>query len=491
MAPAATTPEVTAASRRPNFLFILVDDLGWRDLSCYGSPFYETPHLDRLASQSMRFTDAYAACNVCSPTRASILTGKYPARLGVTDWIGAGAARGAVQAAPYVHYLPLTEKTIASSLRDAGYATWHVGKWHLGDEPYWPQHQGFDTNVGGTANGGTRSFFSPYSNPMLPDGPKGEFLPDRLTDEAIQLIKANKATGKPFFLNMWHFLVHIPIQPKPEYVPKYVEKAKLMGLDKKKAVVPGEYDHVFGRKDKRMWVREFQSSPQYAAFIQSLDESVGRLLATLEEEGLADNTVVIFTSDNGGASTHDCSTSNAPLKYGKGWTYDGGVREPLLIRWPGKIAPNTLCAVPVTSPDFYPTMLQMADLPLLPEQHKDGVSLLPLLQGSDHLDREAIFWHYPHYSAQGGAPACAVRSGDYKLIRFFEDDHLELYNLRTDLGEEHDLAKANPDVAGKLNTILDRWLAQVGAKIPHRDPQFKASEYPWTYSSSKPVGNPK
>ena len=240
VARAAETPDATAANGRPNFLFILVDDLGWRDLSCYGSPFYETPHLDRLATQSMRFTDAYAACHVCSPTRASILTGKYPATVGVTDWIGAGGTYGAVQAVPYVHYLPLTEKTIASSLRDAGYATWHVGKWHLGDkETYWPQHQGFDVNLGGTGNGGTRSFFSPYSNPMLPDGPKGEFLPDRLTDEAIKLIKANKATGKPFFLNMWHFLVHIPIQPKPEYVPKYVEKAKRLGLDQEEGGCAG------------------------------------------------------------------------------------------------------------------------------------------------------------------------------------------------------------------------------------------------------------
>jgi len=398
----------------PNFVFILIDDLGWMDLGCYGSSFYETPNLDELAQQGVRFTEAYAACPVSSPTRASIMTGKYPATVQVTNYIG-GQARGRLLSAPYLHYLPLEEKTIARALQEAGYATWHVGKWHLGSEAYWPQHHGFEVNVGGWSAGMPRSYWSPYRNPMLTDGPEGEYLTDRLTDEAIELIRQND--GRPFFLNLWYYTVHIPIQGKPAYVEKYQSKAAALGLDRRDPFEVGEHFPCEHKRDERVVRRRFQSDPGYAAMVQSLDENVGRLLQALREEGLAEDTVVIFTSDNGGLATAEGSpTCNAPLCEGKGWMYEGGTREPLIVKWPGVSTPDSICTVPVTSPDFYPTVLEMAGVAPMPEQHTDGVSFVPLIRGEDRLAREAVYWHYPHYSNQGGTPGCSVRSGDYKLI---------------------------------------------------------------------------
>ena len=455
---------------KPNFVFILIDDLGWMDLGCYGSSFYETPNLDRLAREGMRFTDAYAACPVCSPTRASILSGKYPATVQVTNYIP-GAAKGKLLSAPYLHYLPLEEKTLASALRDGGYATWHVGKWHLGKRPYWPQHHGFDVNVGGWSAGSPKSYFSPYQNPMLPDGPDGEYLPDRLTDEAIRLIEGSD--GKPFFLNLWYYLVHNPIQPKAEKLAKYQAKAAALGLADKDPFEEGEHFPCEHKKDKRVIRRLFQSDPGYAGMVESLDENVARLLAALEEAGVADNTVVVFTSDNGGLATSEGSpTSNAPLAEGKGWMYEGGTREPLIVAWPGVTRPGSLCDVPVTSPDFYPTFLEIAGLEPLPDQHTDGVSVAGLLRGEAELEREAIFWHYPHYGNQGGTPGCSVRSGDFKLIEFFENRHVELYDLREDIGEDHDLAAAEPDRAAHMRAMLHDWLERVGAKIPQPNPDY-------------------
>ncbi len=455
---------------RPNFVFILIDDLGWMDLGCYGSSFYETPHLDRLAQEALRFTDAYASCPVCSPTRASILTGKYPATVQITNYIP-GMAKGKLLSAPYLHYLPLEEKSLAAALREGGYATWHVGKWHLGEEPYWPQHHGFEVNVGGWSAGMPKSYFSPYHNPMLPDGPAGEYLPDRLTDEAINLIR--QSDGRPFFLNLCYYLVHIPIQAKPEYLAKYKLKAAALGLDRKDPFQEGEYYPCEHKKDQRIIRRLFQSDPGYAGMVQSLDENVGRLLAALEETGLAENTVVVFTSDNGGLATAEGSpTCNAPLAEGKGWMYEGGTREPLIVRWPGVTRPDSMCTTPVTSPDFYPTFLEIAGLEPLPAQHTDGVSIAPLLKGSDKLQREAIFWHYPHYSNQGNTPGCSVRCGDYKLIEFFEDRHVELYHLRQDVSEERDLSREQPEVAARLQGMLHDWLKQVGAKIPQPNPDY-------------------
>jgi len=463
--------------KRPNFLFILIDDMGWRDLSCYGSTFYETPNIDRLARRGMTFTDAYASCPVCSPTRASIMTGKYPATVGITNFI-AGAAKGKLLSVPYHHELPLSEKTVAAALRAGGYQTWHVGKWHLGKEPYWPEQHGFDVNVAGChwghpANG----YFSPWRIPTLAERPDGEYLTDRLTDEAIALIE--RKDERPFFLNMWYYSVHTPIQAKREHIARFEAKARELGLDKQEALVPGEHFPSEHKKDKRVQRRVLQSNPVYAAMIWSLDQNIGRLLAALEAAGETDNTVVVFTSDNGGLATAEGSpTCNAPLAEGKGWMYEGGTREPLLVQWPDAVRAGTRCSVPVTSTDFYPTLLEAAGLELLPEQHCDGLSILPLLQGGDRLEREAIYWHYPHYANQGGTPGSSVRMGDHKLIEFFEDGRLELYNLREDIGEKDNLAGDLPDKTRTMHEMLQAWRASVEAKIPAPNPDWAPAAAP-------------
>ncbi|MCL1888598.1 MAG: sulfatase [Kiritimatiellaeota bacterium] len=464
---------------RPNIILILMDDMGWRDIGCAGSTFYETPNLDRLASQGMMFTQACAACPVCSPTRASLLTGKYPARLGVTDWIDHGnfhPCRGAVIDAPYVKQLSLSERSLARSLKeDGGYATWHVGKWHLGQEPHWPEHHGFDVNIGGCEMGSPwrHGYFSPWKIPTLSDDTPGEYLPDRLTDEALRLID-NRDPSKPFFLNFWDYCVHTPIQAKPEKIEKYRRKAAALGLDPEAALVEGELFQCEHKRNQRVRRRVVQSDPAYAAMIESVDENIGRLLAKLDEHGIADNTLVIFTSDNGGLSTSESSpTCNLPLSEGKGWMYEGGTREPLLVRLPGVIAPGSTCGTPVTSPDFYPTLLEIAGLALRPEQHMDGVSFLPLLKGETAFQRGAMFWHYPHYGNQGGTPGSSVRDGDWKLIEFFVDNRLELYNLRDDPGETRNLAAVHPETAARLHALLKNWRVEVCAKIPEQNPAWK------------------
>jgi len=356
--------------RRPNFVFFLVDDLGWKDLVCFGSPFYETPNVDRLARSGMKFTDAYAACPVCSPTRASIMTGKYPARVGITDWIP-----GFVEAndklnlplnTPQDGYeLPLAEVTVAEALKEAGYATFFAGKWHLGREPYHPDKQGFDTNIGGNHTGQPRGgYFSPYDNPQLPDGPEGEYLTDRLTAESLAFLDGTG--GAPFLLYLSFYTVHTPIQSKKDYEAKY---------ERKRDDLPA-HDGPRFTKERESRVRMVQDDPAYAGMVQSMDESVGRILDKLEELGVADDTVVIFMSDNGGLSTvpWEAPTSNVPLRAGKGWLYEGGIRTPMIVRWPGVTEPGSVCGEPVTSTDFYPTMLEMAGLPSRPGQHADGVS---------------------------------------------------------------------------------------------------------------------
>ncbi|MGM0399670.1 MAG: sulfatase [Chloroflexota bacterium] len=459
---------------KPNFVFILMDDLGWKDLGCYGSTFYETPHLDQLAEEGVRFTDAYAACPVCSPTRASILSGKYPAAVGVTNFIG-GHTRGKLIDAPYIDHLPLKEKSLASTLGENGYTTWHVGKWHLGDAPYYPTEHGFDVNVGGCSWGmPLNGYFSPWGIENLEDGPEGEYLTDRLTDEAIDLIHNNE--DQPFFLNLWYYAVHIPIQAKEENIRKYETKAKEMGLDKVKTFEEGDFFPCEHKKDKRLVRRLVQSDPAYAAMVESMDENIGRLFAALEETGQAKDTIIIFTSDNGGLATAEGSpTCNAPLAEGKGWMYEGGTREPLLIKWPGVTEPATVCDFSVSSPDFYPTMLEMAGLDPLPEQHRDGVSLVPLLEGTGTPEREAIYWHYPHYGNQGGTPGSSLRVEDHKLIEFFEDGRIELYNLRQDISEEENLAEDEPELALRLKRLLAGWRESVEAKIPEPNPDYE----PW------------
>lgn len=461
----------------PNIIFILIDDMGWRDLTCYGSPFYETPNLDRLAAAGMRFTDAYAACPVCSPTRASALTGKYPARVGITDWIDwAGAvhpARGRLVDVPYLKALPTSEHTIAAALRGAGYATWHVGKWHLGGAGHLPQDVGFDVNVGGHHNGspGRGGYFSPWTTiPALveADVPDGTYLTDYMTDRAIDLIQTRNP-DQPYFLNLWYYTVHTPIQAKADKIAKYEAKARQMGLDQVATFAEGPPFPTMHKCHKRIQRRLVQSDPVYAAMIESLDENVGRLLDVID-----DNTVVIFTSDNGGLATAEGSpTCNAPLAEGKGWMYEGGTREPLFVTWPGRVAPGSSCGVPVTTPDFYPTLLEIAGLPPLPDQHVDGVSLVPLLMGQDGVEREAIFWHYPHYGNQGGTPGSSVRWGDWKLIEFFEDGRRELYHLREDIGEAHNLAADQPQRVAMLADRLATWRESIEALIPQPNPDWE------------------
>jgi len=459
---------------QPNILFILLDDMGWRDLSCTGSPFYETPNIDRLATEGMLFTDAYAACPVCSPTRASLLTGKYPARLGLTDWIGAHA-RGRLIDAPYVDHLPLEEFSLARALQAGGYQTWHIGKWHLGGETYYPERHGFDVNIGGCEWGHPRQgYFSPWGIPNLPDGPNGQQLGDHLTDPAIRLIE--RRDERPFFLNLWYYEVHHPIQAAPEIVSRYTQKARRLGLDRLPTFEDGAFFPCEHKKQQRIVRRLVQSDPTYAAMIENLDRNVGRLLETLEQQGIAEETLVVFTSDNGGLSTSEGSpTCNLPLAEGKGWMYEGGTREPLLVRWPGVVAPGSTCAAPVTSPDFYPTLLEAAGLPLWPAQHVDGANLMPLFRQAGEFPDRPIFWHYPHYGNQGGTPGSSVRWGDYKLIEFFEDGRLELYNLRTDPGERINLAGAEPLQAARLHTRLVEWRDQVNARIPEPNPEWQPS----------------
>jgi arylsulfatase A-like enzyme len=466
---------------QPNILLILIDDMGWKDISCMGSEFYETPNIDRLAQEGMTFTSGYASCPVCSPTRASLLTGKYPARVGVTNWIG-GDTKGKLIDAPYVWELPLEEVSIAKALKDAGYATWHVGKWHLGKEPFWPDKHGFDVNVGGCHMGCPHhGYFSPWSIPTLPDGPEGEYLTDRIGDETVRLIESHDS-ATPFFLNLCFYQVHTPLQAKPEKIAKYEAKAKTMGLDKVQTHEEGDFYPCEHKKDGRIKRRLVQSHTTYAAMIESLDENVGKVLDALAARGMLDNTLIVFTSDNGGLSTSEGSpTCNAPLTEGKGWTYEGGIREPWLVRWPGVVAAGGTCDEPVTSPDIYPTFLEAAGAPLRPEQHVDGVSIMPLLKG-EQMTRGAIYWHYPHYGNQGGTPGGIVREGDWKLIEFYEDSHVELYNLASDISEQADLAEADPERAEAMRAKLALWRAQVGAIMPKENPDF----VPWR---ARPCGH--
>ena len=466
--------------QRPNFLLILVDDMGWRDLGCTGSLFYETPNVDRLCAEGARFTQAYAACPVCSPTRASLLTGRCPARLGITnfiDWSGRNhPSRGRLIDAPYLHHLPGSETTVATILKDAGYQTWHVGKWHLGGPDHYPDRHGFDVNIGGCEYGmPVAGYFSPWRIPTLPDGPDGEYLTDRLTDEAIRLIEAGD--GRPFFLNLWYYSVHTPIQAREPIIEKYRQKARDLGLDREPAFVEGLRFPSDHKRDRRITRRTLQSDPVYAAMIESLDVNIGRLLRAVESAGRAENTVVVFTSDNGGLATSEGSpTCNAPLAEGKGWMYEGGTREPLIVRWPGVAEPGGVCDVPTVSTDLVPTMLDAAGLDLRPDLHADGCSLAGTLRGGEAPSREAITWHFPHYANQGGTPGCSVRVGDWKLIEFFEDDHLELFDLKEDVGEGRNLAADEPARARELRERLAEWRAEVEAAVPQINPEYVAWE---------------
>jgi arylsulfatase A-like enzyme len=428
-----------SAAQKPNFVFFLIDDMGWMDLACQGSKFYETPHVDRLAAQGMRFTNAYAACPVCSPTRASILTGKYPARLHLTDWIaGSNRPFAKLRIPDWTKYLPLEEMTLAEALKPAGYASASIGKWHLGNAEYWPDKQGFDVNFAGCQMGQPPSYFAPYKIPTVPSAPDGEYLTDRLAEEAVKFIEANK--DRPFFLYLPHYAVHSPLMAKKEIIEKYQAKAR---------------------------PEDAQRNATYAAMIQSVDDSVGKVCAALERLGLAGRTVVFFMSDNGGVAG---TTSNAPLRAGKGTLYEGGIREPMIVRWPGVVKPGTTCDAVVTSVDFYPTILTMAGIMWESDGRLDGLNIIPLLLGTGVPKREAVYWHYPHY--HNTLPGGAIRAGDWKLIEYFEDGRVELYNLKDDLSETKDLAAAMPDKAAELRKKLADWRASVGAQMPTPNPDY-------------------
>ncbi len=464
---------------QPNVVFILIDDMGWTDTAAFGSPFYETPHLDQLARESMRFTNGYAACPVCSPTRASILTGKYPAKLRQTDWIpGRGDFQNQqLKQVEDLDYLALEHETLADILGGAGYATAHIGKWHLGaGDEYLPENRGFDLNIAGNQYGSPPSYFYPYSRKMgrdgsqvyqltqlVAEGGEGEYLTDRLGDEAAKYIRNHK--DEPFFLYFSQYAVHTPLQSRPDLKEKY--EAKMSPLPDSADFA---YEYAY---DAKRPVRTVQNHPVYAGMVESMDASVGRILTALKDNGLDDNTIVIFFSDNGGLSTSEgWPTSNLPLRTGKGWLYEGGIRVPMLIKWPGVTEGQQVCDTPVSSVDFVPTILEMVGIEDEMPADVDGTSLTSLLSESGAPDREALYWHYPHYSNQGGRPGGAIREGRYKLIENYEDESLELYDLETDLGEQTNLASEMPEIASTLHEKLQAWRDQLNVQMPVPNPDF-------------------
>ena len=460
------TKESIPKTTPPNIVFLLVDDLGWNDVACYGSTFYETPHIDRLAKEGMKFTNAYAACPVCSPTRASILTGKYPARLNITDWIpGLDPKDRILVGTQDKHELPLAEITLAERFKEEGYRTAFFGKWHLGEKGFFPENQGFDINKGGHWAGQPASYFYPYKNdrkrwdvPGLEGGEAGEYLTDRLTKESVQFIQQNKT--QPFLLYLAYYNVHTPIEAKLALKTKYEQKLKTIPA----TATPDFVDERDARSKQK------QDNPAYAAMVQSVDESVGNIIHQLEELDLIDNTIIVFTSDNGGFTTLSpkriAPTAVTPLRAGKGWLYEGGIRVPAIVKWAGKIAENTVCEEPITSTDFYPTLLSMAGLPPLPRQHVDGKDMVPLLKQKGDFSRPALYWHFPHYHGSKNRPSAAIRAGDYKLIEWFEDGAVELYNLKTDIGEQNNLATELPEKTAALEGLLEDWRKEVGALMP-------------------------
>jgi arylsulfatase A-like enzyme len=476
----------TPKNKKTNFIIILVDDLGWTDAGCYGSKFYETPNIDRLANQGMRFTDGYAACAVCSPTRAAVMTGRYPARIGITNWISFLAEspytkissnksnpsgyidgyRGEVKKLLCPEnplWMELDEVTIAEVLKTAGYTSCHIGKWHLGPDKWYPDKQGFDYNIGGCDYGSPPSYFDPYyrceqmkSIPTLKPRKEGEYLTDREADEACKFIRNHK--DEPFFLNMAHYAVHRPIQGKGELIEKYEVKSPT-----------------------------HQNNSIYAAMIESVDQSLGRIMTTLDELDLSENTVIIFTSDNGGLMLPFCSfngfpgpTNNKPLRAGKAYPYEGGIRVPFIVRWPKVIEVGLTCTESVISVDIFPTICEIAGIEQPTDRTIDGKSLMPLLKQTGYWDRDAIFWHYPHYIGWSpemiNTPYSIIRSGNWKLIKHYEDESFELYNLKNDLSEENDLSKKKPERVKELNTKLVDWLKETGAKLTKPNPNYDAGD---------------
>ncbi|WP_286860894.1 sulfatase [Proteiniphilum sp. UBA5510] len=452
---ALAIPSPAQTVSHPNIVLILIDDMGWKDLGVYGSDYYQTPQIDRFAQDGIRFTNGYAACTVSSPTRASIMTGKYPARLHLTDWIeGWKFPDAKLQIPDWKMFLPLEETTMAEVFKNAGYATAHVGKWHLGeDEKYWPENQGFDINVGGWAKGspnlnkaksskGSNGYFSPYGNPRLKDGPEGEYLTERLAEEACNFIAENES--KPFFLNLWFYNVHTPLMAKQEKVNKYQSLADSTRL---------------------------QNNPVYAAMVEHVDDAVGKIINKLKQLGLYDNTIVVFTSDNGGLIGKGPRkiTNNSPLRKGKGNMYEGGVRVPFIIKNLKQQLSGTTNDTPIMSIDLFPTLTELAGVKVEKSVSKsfDGASLKPILvNNKKKLKPRSLYWHYPHYHSEGATPYSAVRQGDWKLVHIIESNTYELYNLKDDLGESNNLSAIHPALTKKLIKNLEAWKLRVNAQMP-------------------------
>ena len=445
----ASGSRVSAEETKPNVLIFFIDDLGWTDLGVNGSSFYETPNIDALAASGVNFMHSYAANPVCSPTRAAMMSGKAPQRVGITQWIPSGSKIG----------LPLSEVTIGEAFLESGYRTGYVGKWHLGKEDkFQPQHQGFEYTKAVNRAGQPASFFYPFgkrkggsSVPDLEDYKKGDYLTDALTDKALEFI--DQPSDKPFFLCLAHYAVHTPIEAPKDLVKKY-EAKKRETFGKEKPKMKEEKYNTLSRVE--------QGDPKYAAMVEDLDNNIGRVMEHLKEKGMLENTVVLFTSDNGGLAHRKrqvAPTSNAPLRSGKAFNYEGGIRIPTIISWPKTIAPGSSDAHIITM-DMYPTLLDLAGLPLKPEQHLDGISLKPVLNGEAGDEDRVLAWTYPHEHGNGHKPSDAIQTKDWKLIRFEGDEPEELYNLSEDLGEQTNLAKDNPEKVQELEKLLDKWLKE-------------------------------
>ncbi len=455
-------------AQKPNILFILADDLGYHDLSCMGSSFYETPNIDRIAKEGMVFTEGYAASQVCSPSRASIMSGKFTARHGITDWIGARtgvewrkAGRFNKLLPPeYVNNLPQEFTVLPEALKEEGYKTFFAGKWHLGSKGSWPEDHGFDINKGGWEKGSpVGGFYAPWENPRLESGPDGESLTLRLANETASFIKEYKDTS--FFAFLSFYAVHAPLQTTQEKWAKYRKKAVDRGI--------AENGFEMGRF---LPIRQVQDNPVYAGLVETMDEAVGIVLNTLDELGLADNTIVIFTSDNGGVAAGDAfATSNKPLRAGKGYQFEGGIREPYFIKVPWLNNAGQKSDVPVTGTDFYPTLLELSGAGLRPDEHIDGMSLVPVLSGGT-LPERPLVWHYPHYGNQGGEPSSIIRQGKWKLIHYYEDNRRELYNLEYDLAETTDVSTEYKELTEQLHEKLFNFLNEAGARYPAADPHY-------------------
>lgn len=480
-----------AEDPKPNFVFILVDDLGKRDLGIEGSTFYETPNIDSIGQKALRFDRGYSACQVCSPSRAAIQTGKTPARVGITDYIS--VRRGnqpekwsrntRLLPAEYQPQLALSEVTIAEALKAHGYKTFFAGKWHLGGDGFTPTEQGYDENQGGyhfgTPPGG---YHSPYRNPKLSDDKPGSELPLRLGRETADFISRKSKAGEPFFAMLSFYSVHGPIQCSQNRFQKFQAKAERLGLTRRK-------DPRF-KFDRTQEVRQVQDHPIYAGMMAAMDDAVGLVLDAIRENGVADNTVVIFTSDNGGVSSGDgYATSCLPMRGGKGRQWEGGIRQPYYIHWPG-VTHGEKTNVVATGMDFYPTILEIAGIDPMPEQHVDGRSLVPALKGKP-MDNRPLFWHYPHYGNQGGEPSGIILDGDWKLIQYFEDNRVELYNVAQDIGEQDNLADKHPQRTAKLLGELKAWQKSVGAKFPVPNPRFNADKLKMRLAQLEKYGNPK